>query len=265
MKRQLLQWLFAAVLLHVCAAAKGDIMVTFTLEAGTGENAGYDIIRYFATFHPESFLGRPDNPSTPEREGWGATGLQSISVTLQLAAPEFFKFRFVDENGDGFADADTDSSTVANRTTSASNATLGTHVRIGPIGAGAWTPVLVEPAGETSVTDPTTGELAAPAPETTYAAVKQFRIEGANPNAPDLSARTVDIWTPNAGALFAVAVVPPGAFPRVIGQIAADKGPIEYFELSRIPEPAGAGVLGLLVLTLRGRRSIRQTWKYAMS
>src|SRR5688572_26393910 len=230
---------------------------------GAGDNAGFDLIRFFAAFSPNSFLGTPDDPTTPQIEGWGATGLQAVSAIMRMAEgvpPDMsLKFRFRDENGDGFDDADTDSSTVSVRTTAASNQTLSTHFRIGPIGPGAWTPVLVEPAGDMSRTDPVSGELVGPAPQTTYAGLKQWRVEGANPNAPDLAARTALAGIPGAGALFAVAVLPTGGRACVEGQIAANAGPIERIETGFlcIPEPAGLGIIGLGAVALTRRRSKR--------
>jgi len=243
------------------SVARADIQVTFTRMQGAGENAGFDLIRFFAAFAPTSFLGTPDDPTTPQREGWGATGLQAVGAIMRVAdgsPPDMsLKFRFTDENGDGFDDADTDSSTVSVRTNLASNQTLGTHFRIGPTGPGAWTPVLVEPAGDMSRTDPVSGELVGPAPRTTYAGLKQWRVEGANPNAPDLAARTALAGVPGAGALFAVAVLPTGGRACVEGQIAANAGPIERIETGFlcIPDPGGLGIIGLGAVALTRRRS----------
>src|SRR5688572_9183244 len=115
MKRQMRLSIGMALLL-TGATASADIVVTFTRMDGTGLNAGQDILRFFAAFAPTSFLGTPDDPGTTAREGWGATGLQSVSAIMEVlqTAPVpngSFKFRFTDENGDGFNDADTDSST----------------------------------------------------------------------------------------------------------------------------------------------------------
>ena len=244
----------AAAMVLTGSVASADIVITFTRQDGTGLNAGQDIIRFFGAFTPTSFLGTPDNAATPEREGWGATGLQSVSARMEALENGTFKFRFTDENGDGVMDADTDSSTVGTRTTTLSNGTLGTHIRVGPTGAGAWTPVLVEPPGDTSVTDPISGEPIGPQPEANYANLKLFRVEGANPNAPDLGARTANAGGAGQGALFAVAVVPDNSHVRVFGQIAANAGPIETFDVTTIPEPTALGFIGLGAAGLLGRR-----------
>src|SRR5687768_4727539 len=91
-----------AMFLLPAVIANADIVITFTRQAGTGLNAGQDIYRFFAAFSPNSFLGTPDDPGTPGREGWGATGLQSVSaimfVDLSVIPDASFKFRFTDEN-----------------------------------------------------------------------------------------------------------------------------------------------------------------------
>src|SRR5204863_1811721 len=122
------------------------------------------------------------------------------------------------------------------RLTAASNGTLGTHFRIGPTGAGNWLAALVSPAGDTSKADQVTGDEIPPFPTTTFASLKSWRVEGANPGSPDTTAKTVLAGLPGAGALFAVAVVPTGAYIHIFSPndgksgIAADKGPIEQFE-----------------------------------
>jgi hypothetical protein len=237
----------AAGLMLSGAAANADIVVTFTRAAGTGNNAGQDVIRFFGAFSPTSPVGQV------------ASALQSVSGSIDIddahsPANSVLKFRFVDENGDSINDADTDSSTVGTRTTTASNATLGTHFRIGPTGAGAWTPVLVEPTGDTSVTDPNTGDPIGPQPEQNYGGLKHFRVEGANPLSPDAAGETASAGQPGAGALFAVAVVPTGANVRVFGQIAGNAGPIENFDVSTFPEPGTLSVLGVGALGLLRRR-----------
>ena len=225
------------------SVANAAIVVTTTTTPGTGGNAGFDVIRFFGRFgttDPESVLG--------------ATGLQSVSGTLQVISPDTstFKFRMVDENGDDVLDADTNSSTVGNRLSAASNGTVGTNIRIGGTASGEWTPVLVEPVGDTSRVD-AMGNPLPPTPEDVYGTggvgkVKMFRVEGANPLSPDAAAKS----DTGPGALFAVAVVPTGTTVRAFGQIAADRGLIQTFDT--IPEPTAIGFVGLGLACLTGRR-----------
>src|SRR5687767_15087192 len=96
----------AAAMVLTGSVASADIVITFTRQDGTGANAGQDIIRFFGAFAPNSFLGTADDAGTPAREGWGATGLQSVSAIMEALQidpqpGQSFKFRFTDENGDG--------------------------------------------------------------------------------------------------------------------------------------------------------------------
>jgi hypothetical protein len=275
--------LAALVGLGVAGAADAAIVVSSTRTPGTGANSGFDVVRFFAKFT----AGGPEDAST---------GLQSGAITVSTfrqegdpgAAP-FFKFRFTDQNADGFPDWDPTGLASRGSGGTASSAltnqnTIGTFMGVRPYDAlsnaqGSFDP----PPGSGIYPFPLTGngktgpqqsfdadgggtlgdDPADVNPVTLYQdKLNSFRVEGFN-SVVDPSAKTTN---PNGGrgALFAVGVVPSGAAVRVQGITPPNFGAgglatpatnaQDIDHTNFVPEPSSMVLAGLGAAGLLGRR-----------
>jgi hypothetical protein len=277
--------------LGMAGTADAAIEVYRTRTPGTGANAGFDVVRFFAKFTP----GGPEDAST---------GLQSAALTLSTfrvpgdTSPEpFFRFRFTDQNADSFPDWDptglasrgsggTASSALTN------NSTIGSFIGVRPYDLpsnqqGSFDP----PPGSGIYPFPLTGN-GRTGPQESFDAdgggtlgddpgdvnpitlyqdkLNSFRVEGFNP-VVDPSAKSTH---PNGarGALIAVAVVPTGAFLRLqgvtvpnfmAGGLATPATNAQNIEHVDWPEPSSMVLAGVGAVGLLGRR--RRTAEAARS
>jgi hypothetical protein len=233
-----------AAIAMASASASANIVVTSTRTPGTGATLGFDVVRFFAAF----------NSASAEAVA-GASGLQSVNATLE-SSPGALKFKFSDFDFDLENDVDVNGATIPDPIARANNSNnIGTMVRVVP--AGSFSNASVAPTGSRS--DPDGDGTPNSSPSQTFANVKSFRVEGFQKNPPDGPgfdpAAKTDSAIPGSGALFAVAVVPTGSAVHAIGELSADKGSLNAFDVtSGIPEPTSLAVLGLAGTALLGRR-----------
>jgi hypothetical protein len=273
----------AAVVGLSAAVAQADIEVTSTRARGTGADAGFDVVRFFAKFSP----GGPEDASA---------GLQSAALTISTyrrpgdfgPAPTFH-FRFTDLNADGFPDWDPTGLASRGSGGTASSAlvntsTIGSFIAVRPYDlAGNQQGSFDPPPGSGVYPFPFTGNGKA-GPQQSFDAdgsgslgdnpgdvdpvalyqdkLSSFRVEGFNaivdPSAKSTSAQAA------RGALFAVAVVPTGAALSLhgttppnftAGGLATPSTNAQDIRYDELPEPSTAALAGLgLVSTLGHRR-----------
>ena len=247
----------AAALAIGASTASAAFTIVDTRTAGTGQYAGFDVVRFFAK------MGAAD----------AGTGLQSVNATL--TSPE--NFRFGTRNLDDLPD-DGSGSFQANdvnvygqgltddvaRNRNDNLGGQGTNIRLrdptnnvffaAGLGLGGTyinnTPPTKNADVSTNVNN--SGDTGNPA-STTFSAIKSVRVEGILQNAAggDVGADSRAKSDP-LGALFAVAVVPTGAPVRAFGSLSPDVGSQTQFDT--IPEPAALGFIGLATVALTGRR-----------
>jgi hypothetical protein len=222
---------FAALLLWVGPASASIVSNGAEYTPGTGALSGFDIFRLFALVIPTGSEA-------------GATGLQSIDVTV--TTQENQRFKFGDFDFDGTNDADVFGRTSASATTN--TATVGTFLRVGTAAngfSGSFNAVTVLPPGANSgdnLGDPTTN----------YSAVKSFRVAGFN-STPDPNGLG---GNGGRGALYGIVVVPHTAFGggHVVANLAADKGNPVTLSFDLLPEPTSLGLISVGVIGVLGRR-----------
>jgi len=261
MRKSIKGLLATAVLGSLTMSASAVMTITSTREIGSGTAqpnglANFDIIRFYAKF---------DNATTEGAAG--AIGLQSVKATL--TTPDgTFKFRTVDLDGSPVDDNDTAIAndydvqlSKTNKSTARTSLTaVGTAIRAWDFnnsGAG-------DPDATFTVTGlfPTGNTNANPGPPPNYQNLKEFRVEGAllNPagrTAADTQAKVASVGSAakNAGALFAIAVVPHDATVTALYDLAADKGDHSIgSETNFAPEPGTFALLGLGVIGAMARR-----------
>jgi hypothetical protein len=259
--------LAGAVLGTVTTSANAAMIVTSTRDPGTGTAQpngldGYDIVRFFAKF----------DATSPEGLA-GAIGLQSVKATLNflpINKTSTFKFRTVDLDGAPVDENDTPIAndfdvqlTKTNKTTArTSTSAVGTTIRAWDFNNNG------DPDATFTVTglSPTGNTNANPGIPPNYTNVREFSVEGAllNPvgrTAADTHAKVANAATAarNAGALFAIAVVPTGADVQLTYDLAADKGDhtvgVWYDPFD--PEPSTFGLLAVGAAGVLTRRSCR--------
>jgi hypothetical protein len=229
---------FGAALFAGCMVANaGGFSTSATLTPGTGPQAGYDILRFFAKLTPDFQPGQPF---------FGATGLQSADLTIVASAP--MKFRFYDQNADGIPDADPSGIyTQTDYNARNDNSNNGSFIRAGdafPKAGGRFFVAAVTPGTYLSRDDDHNGQADAGFdPAIAYAGLTQLRLAGVEQGGSDPSAVT----DPH-GALFAMVVVPAGTTVtfKPGSTLSANVGPIVPIA---IPEPtklAWAAAAGLL-------------------
>jgi hypothetical protein len=224
-------WAAGAALALAGSSAYANFTFSSTRTAGTGAQAGFDIVRFFAKLDPTGNTA-------------GATGLQSVDAEIITSGN--LKFRFQDQNADGIADADpTGTATQNDNAARLGNTNNGSFIRAGDPTAGAFNAVSVLPPGALSKDSDFDG-TPDPGfdPAVNYGSLKSFRVAGFTAGGADAKA----ISDP-AGSLFAMAVVPTGSAVQIVGFVAADKGNAEA-----IPEPTALGFIGIAGAALLGRR-----------
>jgi len=276
--------LAASVLGLAGVSANADILISSTRTPGTGGNAGFDVVRFFAKFSPGGAEVQQ-----------GATGLSVVGITMDAAQP--FKFNFSDQNVDGIPDWDPVRLNTTNGGVAASplldNANVGTFIATRPYdkpaaqqGGSLQTPnglyaIYPDPAGANAGKNGpqqsndvdgsgglTPGDFD---PKTVYQTpvlqagspgLKKFRVEEFN-SFFDTSANPTD---PNyaRGALFAVAVIPTGVPVHIQGTqppnfagggVTGDKGPQQDVNYTDpVPEPGTLALVGIAGMGLLSRR-----------
>ena len=193
--------------------------------------AGFDIVRLFAKLTPDPNSGQPFS---------GATGIQAINATATSTG--IFKFRFVDQNGDGIDDWDptgawsaTDANGRFNNLTSA-----GSFIRPGFPTSGVMTLQSTTPSPI----------ILTPVDLPIYSQLKSFQVAAFIQGGVDSTA-----VSDSSGALIIKAVVPSGSTVEFVGTVQADVGPVTPFDVTT-PEPAGL-LLGGLAIVLFAHRSRR--------
>lgn len=279
---------FIGALCILPTLARGAITDVYsTRSTGTGANAGFDIVRWFARF-------------TPGSDEDGSGGLLTAGVTMQ--ADKAFKFLTYNPGSGNTLDltGGNTSSRGNNGTVTPfnNNNTIATFIAVRKFDA-IYDPTAndgdgqndqgnfyiafsaINPStapGNTQATSPFSGYLysGTTPPSDPAKQIKEFRVEGTNQASvgtgtlPDPSAKSTD---PNGsrGALFAVAVVPTDTTVRILaaGFIANnrkfalfDAGGREtnfgttVFE-NAVPEPGTLSIVGIGILGLLARRSRR--------
>jgi hypothetical protein len=242
--------LIAAVLSGTMTiSASAAFIVDVTITPGTGALNGFDIWRFFASFHP----------TYSDEALAGASGLASARVTLTtLPSTQNFKFKFMDLDLDGESDADVNGATIPDSVARTSTTSVGTMIRVNPVRT--FSVYALSPTGAKSDTnsDGTPDTF----PSQNYASVKSFSVDGLSHDPDtdrpgfDASAKTANAGQPGAGALFAIAVVPTGTVVRAEGQLSPDKGSVSNFDINGLlPEPTTLGLFSVgAVGLLAGRR-----------
>jgi hypothetical protein len=208
------------------SVANAGFVISSTREDGSGGNAGFDVIKFFA-----------------KNDGLDGTGtqLQSVDITLSLpTSPNSnLKVDFRDIDFDGEPDANVlggGAFPIANPP--------GTYIRVG--GAASFNTATAPPNANS---DPDADGVPnrQPSQDPFYTNLKTLRVAGFNPTAPAA--------TTGLGAQFAAAVVPDGVTVLAAGGVAGTTGAITpVSELNAVPEPATIGLLGLGVMSMMGRR-----------
>jgi len=265
--------------LMAASSAQATILVKSTrTTVTTGGDALFDVIRFY---------GQVQAGGTETAQG--ATGIQSVAVTMTALEGGQFKFGFTDRTADGIPDWDPVRIPTTAGTASSSpltdNANVNTFIASRPYDAAANAqggPLSIPNGLYAIYPTPGFGDGKAPPqdssdndgdnmlspgdfdPRTIYQSplvvgfqtspgLKQFRVEMFNATV-DPSAMPGNA-NYNRGALFAVAVVPHLQSVNITGSLAADKGDqtaVNYTDA--IPEPASIGLLGLGAVGFLARR-----------
>jgi len=257
-------------------SASAAFIVTAVRQAGTNGNAGNDIIKFYAKF---------DAATSPEGLA-GAIGLQSVKATLSTPDSNGFIFRMVNLDGSpvnedtGTADpndADVQLTQTPKNTTRSSVSTLiGTTIRAWDFNNADKGGILPNDADFTvAALLPSGNRNPNAGPPPAYTNLKSFRVEGAllnpqtDPTMPpvtqrvgaDTNAKVANALTAadNVGAIFAIAVVKPGALVQADYILSPDQGPATTGTLiNGVPEPATFGhfsVAGVGLLARRRRKA----------
>jgi hypothetical protein len=252
MKAGIKQLLAAAVVGLSGVSANAAMTITSTRVPGTGDLAGFDIVRFFAAAAENG----------PEKAA-GTTGL--FVANVELSTPTTFKFltgQFAPPNN-GAANPDVDLFGAQSEDTQVRTTTEGYGTYIG-LRDPDFDPFFVAglKADGVDVGASKGNSSATNNPSQFFANVKSFRVEGVVNNTAgtvsgDPQVFSSSVGQKGAGAIFAVAVVPTNATARAIGEVGGNAGPTTTFdETNAIPEPGTFGLLGLTVggMLMRRRR-----------
>jgi hypothetical protein len=234
-------------------SASAAFVVTKTITPGTGDLAGFDIVRFFGAF----------GTASPEALA-GATVLQSDKVTLVTDGTGSLKFltgQFFSPNS-GPTNPDVDvygeqSDDTGFRTGSSLADAISTGVFVHDPNFNAYS---VQGLFVNDVSKTTTANKSSPTnnpSQQVFNAVNKLRVEGfvqspAGGTGGDPAAKTANAGQTGAGALFAMGIVPHGTVVNAMGQLSPDRGNVTDFDTT--PEPATFGLLSIGTIGLLARR-----------
>jgi len=270
MRKQLKLWAAAAAVCLVAPFASADFSISSVRTPGTGANANFDQIKFYAL-----------------NDGENGTGKALIGVASTMTTDSHFIFRMANLDEDNVLDADImmtegptfkystgDPDNPTARSTSpfsfsAGSSNTGTAIRPRgtPDSIANWNAQVFIPNTPTStptVTKDADGFILTATPTTTpnynNTNINSFRVEGVylGPTFAPLADATATANAANGkGALFAVALVPKGASvtlpaPQLAGEIGPTLTLANYTDA--VPEPATLGLLSLGGMAILGRR-----------
>ncbi len=236
-------------------SASAAFVVTSTTSPGTGDLAGFDIVRFFGAFGP-----------TSDESIAGATVLQSAKVTLtaDAAAPGTFKYLtgqfYAPNNGAANPDVDvfgeqTDDIGFRTGSSLADAISSGVFVHDPAFNAFSVQGLFVNGVAKTTTANRSSSTNN---PSQVFGSVKSFRVEGfvQNPGGGvggDPAAKSATAGQTGAGALFATGIVPTGTKVFAAGTLSPDRGGVTNFD-TNVPEPATFALIGIGAAGILGRR-----------
>ena len=235
----------AAALTISASTASAAFQVTTTRSAGTGDLAGFDIVRFFGHLGAEEVAA-------------GAVGLQSAKVTLVSLDAGTLKIPYTVLNShpnsttpndaDIYGTALTDD--LAHTQQDDNNSGMGTQITVRDPDGDLWSVQGLFISTETRhPIDPNSAYTSLPVsrnlssassnPLQVFANLKSLRVEGFVPNpAPPGVGADPRAGTDSLGALFAIAVVPTNGTVRGFGSLSPDRGSLSTFDVFDPPSPS---------------------------
>ncbi|MDB5323061.1 MAG: hypothetical protein JWN40_4692 [Phycisphaerales bacterium] len=257
------------VLLLLSSSSFAAILVNSTVTPGTGDYAGFDIIRYFAGF----------DAATSDEATQGAKGVQTLSIKMSTTGTGTFKVGFTSASGfpprttanvygQTFGTSSQSDAILRSASSSTDQATYEAFGSMGslrdPLNNGFSVQALEISSDGTTFTpvaDKVNGiQNPTAVNQAMFGNLKGLRVDGFLQNPPgstafDPTAKTAAFTNaPGQGALIGLVVVPHGQAVRAQGSIQADRGGPSFFDTAGVPEPTSIGLLCIGAVGILGRR-----------